>query len=93
MKATTLASTPNVRLDLRFAEDPAAQRFVSEHPDGATAREVAAFLDVPVWLVEYIERVGREHMAKRLRLVGIGAGDLPHRGEHPLAGTWAEGCA
>ena len=39
MKATTLASTPNVRLDLRFAEDPAAQRFVSEHPDGATARE------------------------------------------------------
>lgn len=86
-------ATATIDPDLRFGEDPAAQRFVDLHPGGASLLEVAEALGLTLRNVQYIEEVAVQHMRKRLRLVGVDADSLAAldcKPEHPLAGTWAD---
>lgn len=61
---------------LPYAQDEAAQRFVEEHPDGATLEEVGEALGLVKQRVDQIERVALARFAKRCRLAGISADDV-----------------
>lgn len=55
-KGAHLRPGAEVNLDLPFAVDPVAQRFVGEHPWGATRDEIAEVTGVSRELVRLVER-------------------------------------
>jgi hypothetical protein len=77
-------------LDVRYADDVAAQMFVSAFPCGATPRAVAEALGVNVGTVEKIERIAIANARRRFAVAGIDASDVIERYGHPLAGSWTE---
>jgi hypothetical protein len=79
-----------VSLTTRYADDNAAQAFVARFAQGASQDAVAEAMGISRGLVAYIESQALAHMRARLRLVGIEAGDIIAKPEHPLAGTWGE---
>jgi DNA-directed RNA polymerase specialized sigma subunit len=58
--------TDRVVLSLPFDADPAAQRFVADHPDGASQHEIAAATGVSH---VYVGQLERRALAKLMRLM------------------------
>ncbi len=59
----------------RFADDPECQRFVADHPDGASLEEIGQALGICRESVRLIEEAALKKLGKRLALVGIRAED------------------
>lgn len=59
----------------RYEDDPAAQRFVAEHPGGAMLEEIADVLGVTRQRVQQIEASALRHMRARMKLAGVAAED------------------
>ena len=51
----------------RYADDPAAQRFVADHPDGATLDEIGASFGTSREAVRQIERRALDNFWRRFR--------------------------
>jgi hypothetical protein len=62
-------------LNVRFAEDAAAQAFVEAHPHGAPASEVAAVYGLSRQAIELIEKQALRSMALRCAVAGITRAD------------------
>lgn len=67
-----LHARPHARIDshTRFADDPEAQRFVEEHPGGATLEEVGAMFGITRERARQIEAKALAKFPHRLALVG-----------------------
>lgn len=73
-----LAKGATVHPTLPFARDPDAQRFVADHPDGATLEQVGDALGVTRERVRQLERTALGRLRKRAALAGIDPSDLAH---------------
>lgn len=76
-----------------YSEDLVAQRFVEEHPDGATLEEVGHYFGVTRERVRQMEVTAIEHLKKRCQLAGISREDvaamLMSRGRGTTGEEWA----
>lgn len=78
-------------LDTPYEQDTEAQRFVEEHPEGATLDEVATALGVSHNLIHKIEQKALAEFQKRLRLVGVSEADVvEHFARKAAQRNWRE---
>lgn len=73
--------------DTRYSDDPAAQAFVAEHPDGATLQQVADAMGLCRARLVMVEWRALRRLRERLALRGVGPEDVLDR---MSLGEWLE---
>lgn len=88
VEAGVVAPSGPARIDgiTRYDDDPECQRFVEEHPGGASIYEIGDALGISGERVRQIEAVALRRLRARLALVGLSIEDLAPGRAHPLAG-------
>jgi hypothetical protein len=65
-----------IDIDLPWAQDPECQRFVCEHPDGASYIEISLATGLTDEMVKSISDEAMPKLRRRMRKLGISAADI-----------------